>query len=577
MPLEQTSEPYLNINEPALYDTSVEKISYIVTEPPASRKLNDYGEITLTINQTADWVLPSEGYIYIEGDLLMWDPTTSTYIRIKPNDPGTYPTTGLVNNAMMYLFSSARYSLNSVEIESFNYPGYVTTIKGLLTLPKSFSGLDQCWDIDTHDGETVGDEIFYPVGSFTYNDMHTAAAKPTDVEYRSIMRLYIDRFNIVNSMDIANLTDAELPCAGANPTQAEIIAGFHKIVEKVNNAVFVNINGFDDTKVPGDTTVIIRGAMNYLVDLINKSLVYYIHPFKVNTGYRARRETLFSPFEQDANSIGSFSYRIPLSFIFNFCEQYNKVMYNCKHEITLVRGGDDEAIYKYSKAQKCKINLNMIKLYMPKIKPSLTWEAVLNKQIQNEVLVDMAFINKKIEVFNITPGTTSESVYLSYSGGVEKPRFIVAAFQAIMNNYSAQDVNHGTFNDVYHADSRIDVNRVDLYINGDSYSTNDYYNNFSLHKAGRWYNEFKKFRDQYYSKDGTSCVDYDSFCNLHRIYVFDISKQVETITGGVSNVKLDFKFNLPVSNNSTTKVYCLTFYDRTWQLSSDGTKQFIVK
>ena len=116
-----------------------------------------------------------------------------------------------------------------------------------------------------------------------------------------------------------------------------------------------------------------------------------------------------------------------------------------------------------------------------------------------------------------------------------------------------------------------------MYINGDSYVANDYYNSFTNNKFGRWYNEFKKFREQYYSSDDTGCVDYNSFTNLHRMYVFDISKQSETMTKGIANVRLEFQLNSPTPVDYETTAYCVSFFDRIWSLKSDGTKQYILK
>ena len=71
--------------------------------------------------------------------------------------------------------------------------------------------------------------------------------------------------------------------------------------------------------------------------------------------------------------------RIPMLFLFNFGEGYNKVMHNCKHDITLCRDVDDRAIFK-SAAEVVippaanpadvvpdgKINISLIRWYMPK-------------------------------------------------------------------------------------------------------------------------------------------------------------------------------------------------------------------
>src|SRR6266581_2799238 len=58
----------------------------------------------------------------------------------------------LINNAMMYLFSSVKYELGSTMIESINFPGQITSMLGYLTYPDDFStsaGLKCCWSKDT--------------------------------------------------------------------------------------------------------------------------------------------------------------------------------------------------------------------------------------------------------------------------------------------------------------------------------------------------------------------------------------------------------------------------------------------
>ena len=42
---------------------------------------------------------------------------------------------------------------------------------------------------------------------------------------------------------------------------------------------------------------------------------------------------------------GTFSFRIPLKHIFSFCEDYDKIVYGLKHNLTLVRKTDDDAIF----------------------------------------------------------------------------------------------------------------------------------------------------------------------------------------------------------------------------------------
>ena len=41
-----------------------------------------------------------------------------------------------------------------------------------------------------------------------------------------------------------------------------------------------------------------------------------------------------------------FSFCVPLSHIFGFCEDYNKVIYGVKHELILTRPNNNAAIYR---------------------------------------------------------------------------------------------------------------------------------------------------------------------------------------------------------------------------------------
>jgi len=43
---------------------------------------------------------------------------------------------------------------------------------------------------------------------------------------------------------------------------------------------------------------------------------------------------------------GTFLFRIPPKHIFGFCDGYDKVVYGFKHQLTLVRKGDNDAIFK---------------------------------------------------------------------------------------------------------------------------------------------------------------------------------------------------------------------------------------
>ena len=60
-----------------------------------------------------------------------------------------------------------------------------------------------------------------------------------------------------------------------------------------------------------------------------------------NNGFTARHVYLI----QSPTVEGTFSFRIPMKHIFGFCEDYDKIVYGLKHNLTLVRKTDDDAIF----------------------------------------------------------------------------------------------------------------------------------------------------------------------------------------------------------------------------------------
>jgi len=61
-----------------------------------------------------------------------------------------------------------------------------------------------------------------------------------------------------------------------------------------------------------------------------------------NKGFGVRQQYIIQ--KPDPN--GTFSFRVPLKHIFGFCNDYEKVVYGFKHQLTLVRKGDNDAIFK---------------------------------------------------------------------------------------------------------------------------------------------------------------------------------------------------------------------------------------
>ena len=82
-----------------------------------------------------------------------------------------------------------------------------------------------------------------------------------------------------------------------------------------------------------------------------------------NNGFAARHAYLI----QSSTVKGTFSFRIPLKYIFGFCEDYDKIVYALKHSLTLVRKTDDDAIFSGAAAGAEKVSLDKISWFMPHV------------------------------------------------------------------------------------------------------------------------------------------------------------------------------------------------------------------
>src|SRR6266496_6699056 len=131
-----TVDPY-RVDENFTYETT------IAIQPPSQHTLNVGGPIVFQSMYQDGNFLPSESSITIQGRLVKHDGTLYDDEEVS-----------LVNNAIMYLFSEAKYHISDTEIESVLELGHTTSLFGYLILPDDFStsaGLSRCWSKDTSD------------------------------------------------------------------------------------------------------------------------------------------------------------------------------------------------------------------------------------------------------------------------------------------------------------------------------------------------------------------------------------------------------------------------------------------
>ena len=132
---------------------------------------------------------------------------------------------------------------------------------------------------------------------------------------------------------------------------------------------------------------------------------------------------------------GSFSFRILLKHIFGFCGDYDKVVYGLKHNLTLTRNDDNDAISRGANnpagpLAAGKIVLSKISWFMPHVTLVDKDKLELYKIIERKEKIPVGYRMIQCDSATIPQNSTSFSWRLSVKSSPEVPRFIIVGFQS---------------------------------------------------------------------------------------------------------------------------------------------------
>ena len=212
-----------------------------------------------------------------------------------------------------------------------------------------------------------------------------------------------------------------------------------------------------------------------------------------NVGFKIRHDYIVTK----SQPRGSFSFRIPLKHIFGFCEDYDKVVYGLKHNLTLTRNDDNEAIYRGANNAAGnplvagKIVLSKISWFMPHVTPADKDKMELYKIIERKEKIPVGYRMIQCDSASI-PQATSFSWRLSVKSSPEVPRFIIVAFQSAKSNN--QEANTSIFD-------YVNVSNIYVMLNSMRYPATDYNISFLAHTFSRVYGDAAEFRSKFFNMD----------------------------------------------------------------------------
>ena len=293
----------------------------------------------------------------------------------------------------------------------------------------------------------------------------------------------------------------------------------------------------------------------------------------VNNGFEHRRVYIIP----NSNPKGSFSFRIPLKHIFGFCEDYDKVVYGLKHNLTLTRNDDNNAIYK-TNAQAGnpaadtvvdgKVILSKISWFMPHVTPADKDKMELYKIIERKEKIPVGYRMIQCDSASIPQNSSDFSWRLSVKSSPEVPRFIIIGFQT--NKIGNQKTNPSLFDNV-------NVSNIYVMLNSTRYPTADYNISFLGQKYSRVYGDVAEFRSKFFNIDeliSNPNISIGYYRVLYPLFLFDVSKQSEKLKYSTTDIQIKMHFSANTPAN--TQAYAVIISDRLINFQSDGNKFSVV-
>ena len=262
-----------------------------------------------------------------------------------------------------------------------------------------------------------------------------------------------------------------------------------------------------------------------------------------NVGFAARKNFLF----KEPSTKGIFSFRIPLKWVFGFCNDYDKVIFGYDHELVCLRQNDCYALFKKTQAQAIpvgKINITSITLHMPVVTPSINMRTELLEMVENNLPLSIHFRERRGQSIDIPKGLQQFDWQFSCISLPKRPEYLLIGLQKSID--TTQLINYGIFEHSNVTAMSISVNAKKFHLHENDPA------DFTENAFSEFYRSFIGVRENLCGIDkrlNESHMSPSDFKNLFTIFCFDLSKHREGIREQTVSTTLHIKFESPTAKN----------------------------
>lgn len=249
-----------------------------------------------------------------------------------------------------------------------------------------------------------------------------------------------------------------------------------------------------------------------------------------------------------------FSCCIPLSHLFGFCEDYEKVIVRMPLELILIRSKSDINCYQSSE-NEVEFKISKISWEVPHVTLSDEANLELHETLRSRPDILASYRRWELHELHALPQSNKTVWRLKNANQSDKPRCVLVAFQ--QNKIGRKDTNATDL-------SNADITNLKLQLNSTEFPYQRMNLNFKDNDYLMAYHYYKNFRKFYYNKSSMNkCIlDYQDFKN-NPIFVIDCSRQEESLKESPVDVRLEIE--AAANFEAGTKVYALILHDNVIQ------------
>lgn len=262
------------------------------------------------------------------------------------------------------------------------------------------------------------------------------------------------------------------------------------------------------------------------------------------------------------NVVKVYDIVIPLNVWFGFCDDYRKIVLNCKHELILnrarsslncTRGGADRA-----NSAKVSIALRKIQWKMPHITLSDSVKLGMLNYLSKNRKIGIQHRSMDLVEYPRLPETTSHMWSVKTVSHANRPRYVVVGLQTNRNDQKTPDATHF---------DTCNISEVRLHMNSQTYPYNMNEVNVGSAQYAELYHAYVSIQSSYYNNTETTNFFNISFANFQdrTLFAFDTSRADESLIDSSVDIRVEIKTRFNIAPN--TAAYCLIIYDNEFRYS----------